>query len=416
MINVVGIGLDGAAGLSKKRLQIIANATVLGGSARHLSYFPNHGAIRIKLGDLMETVETIRHYFERQEKVVILVSGDPLFFGLGRFLLTQFSAEDLQFHPHISSVQLAFSSLKISWQDARVVTVHGRDFDELIALLKKGTEKIAVLTDSNHNPASILDLYNSLDIPVIYDFWVCENLGNEEEKITHYPEGKNLQNQSISPLNVVILIRKNQSINSSSDLEKLPLLGLPDRLFSSFADCPGLMTKREVRVMILGELALQPNQVVWDVGAGTGSVSIEIARLCPSSQVYAIEKTAIGISLIETNCQKLQVKNVICIHGKAPEILLDLPLANSIFIGGSAGNLSNILELCQQKLKDGGRIVMALATLENLQESINWFKQSQWDYHLLQAQISRSMPIANLTRFTPLNPVTIITAVKEARE
>jgi precorrin-6Y C5,15-methyltransferase (decarboxylating) len=150
--------------------------------------------------------------------------------------------------------------------------------------------------------------------------------------------------------------------------------------------------------------------VIWDLGAGTGSVSIEIARLCPSSQIYAVEKTAIGITLIETNCHNLQVKNVIAMHGKAPEILVNLPKPDRIFIGGSGGNLKNILELCKKKLNNNGKIVLALATLENQQESINWFKENHWNYHLLQVQISRSIPIANLTRFSPLNPVTIITA------
>lgn len=410
MINVIGIGLDGAAGLSQKVLEIIDNATVLVGSDRHLKYFNNNKTTQIKLGDLIETVVTIRRYFKKQEKIVILVSGDPLFFGLGRFLLTKFSSQELCFYPHFNSVQLAFNKIKIPWQDARVVSIHGRDFDELIKLLKEGTEKIAILTDNINNPASIADLYHGLDIPVIYDFWVCENLGDETEKINHYPDGQNLKNQSISPLNVVILISQNQQDKNSFDLENLPLFGIPDHCFLSFPDLPGLMTKREIRLIVLGELALQPKQVIWDIGAGTGSVSIEIGRLTPTSQIYAIEKTAMGVTLIENNCQNLQVGNVICMHGNAPEILWNLPKPDRIFIGGSGGNLSNTLEVCQHKLKENGKIVIALATLENLQESINWFKKHRWNYHLLQVQISRSIPIANLTRFTPLNPVTIITA------
>jgi precorrin-6Y C5,15-methyltransferase (decarboxylating) len=165
------------------------------------------------------------------------------------------------------------------------------------------------------------------------------------------------------------------------------------------------MTKREIRIAILGELALQPKQIVWDIGAGTGSVSIEIARLCPNSQVYAIEKTAIGQTLIEQNCQRLQVNNVIIIRGKAPEILSQLPAPDRIFIGGSGGNLAEILEICQKKINPEGLLVIALATLENLYQSLDWFSQNSWQYRLLQLQISRSTPVGSLTRFTPLNPV-----------
>jgi precorrin-6Y C5,15-methyltransferase (decarboxylating) len=172
------------------------------------------------------------------------------------------------------------------------------------------------------------------------------------------------------------------------------------------------MTKREVRILILGELALQPGQVVWDIGAGTGSVSIEIGRLSGTSRVYAIEKTAIGIALIEKNCRRLHVKNVVSIHGTAPEILQQLPTPNRVFIGGSGGNLTLILDSCHARLATGGIVVLALATLEHLNMVLDWLNSNGWEYRLLQVQLSRSVPVAQLTRFTPLNPVTIVTATR----
>jgi precorrin-6Y C5,15-methyltransferase (decarboxylating) len=190
------------------------------------------------------------------------------------------------------------------------------------------------------------------------------------------------------------------------------MLGLPDETFVSFTDRPGLMTKREVRILILGELALQPEQIIWDIGAGTGSVSIEMARLSETSQIYAIEKTAIGSALIEQNCRRLQVKNVVSIHGTAPDILQHLPEPNRIFIGGSGGNLSLILDTCQARLSPRGIVVLALATLEHLNTALSWLNSYRWDYRLLQVQLSRSVPVGQLTRFTPLNPVTIVTATR----
>jgi precorrin-6Y C5,15-methyltransferase (decarboxylating) len=176
------------------------------------------------------------------------------------------------------------------------------------------------------------------------------------------------------------------------------------------------MTKREVRLLVIGELALKPGQIIWDIGAGTGSVSIEIARLFPTSKVYAIEKTAAGTALISQNCRRFQVENVISIHGNAPEILHALPNPNRIFIGGSGGNLSQILDACS-RLAPSGVLVLALATLEHLNTALDWLKAtSNWNYQLLQVQLSRSVPIGNLTRFAPLNPVTIVSATHLCRE
>jgi precorrin-6Y C5,15-methyltransferase (decarboxylating) len=414
-IEVIGIGLEGASGLSIVVKNIVEQATILIGSSRHLNYFPEHSATKILLNDFQKTIERIPHLLNTHDYIVILVSGDPLFFGLGRLLLEKLPAEQLRFHPHLSSIQLAFSRLKIPWQDAKLISLHGRQPDELLNLLQQGVEKIAILTDRNNNPSAIACLYLSLDLPIFYELYICENLGGETEKITFFsPEEiekvANLPGDNFASLNVVVLVRQNLK-DDWLDINSLPILGLPDRTFLSFPDRPGLMTKREIRLAILGELSLQPKQIIWDIGAGTGSVAIEIARLCPNSQVYAIEKTAIGITLIEQNCQRLQISNIIPIYGNAPEILSDLPSPNRVFIGGSGGNLLAILDICRQKINSNGLVVMALATLENLHQSLEWFKQSDWDYQIIQLQVSRSTPISNLTRFTPLNPVTIITGI-----
>ncbi len=404
-IQIIGIGLDGAAGLTAKVLEVASQATVLVGSDRHLSYFPDYGGKYLVLKDFPTTLAQIRCNWEAGEQIAVLVSGDPLFFGLGRLLLEQFPPESLCFHPHLSSIQLAFSRLKVPWQDAKIVSVHGRSLQELIKLLKKGADKIAILTDRDNNPGAIASLYLELNLTVNYDFWVCENLGGEEEKITCFT-AQNLKETSFAPLNVVILLRNNHS----PYLPDLPLFGLPDSTFLSFRDRPGLMTKREIRLMVLGQLALQPKQVVWDIGAGTGSVAIEIARLCPDSQIFALEKTALGINLTKQNCQRFQVSNVVAIGGQAPDSLKDLPNPDRVFIGGSGGNLKEIIEFCDHKLNHQGIVVLALANLEHLNISLDWFNNNNWSCRLLNVQISHSLPVAQLTRFNPLNPVIIMTA------
>lgn len=429
-IHVVGIGLDGAAGLPDSVRQIVDRATLLVGSPRHLSYFPQHAADRLPLGNLNEAIHQIRQLLitpaaaapptdSRQpstlnpQSIVILTSGDPLFFGLGRLLLANLPTEWLTFHPHLSSVQLACSRLKIPWQDLRTISAHGRSLDELTQALQQGSEKIAVLTDDRHTPAAIAQLLHALDLPNAYSLHICENLGGSEETLHSFtldsPDAlAQLRNQNFAPLNIVVLQRLSDV--QALDLKTLPLFGLPDRAFLSFRDRPGLMTKREVRILALGELALQPGQVVWDIGAGTGSVAIEIARLCPTSHVYAIEKTAAGVTLIQQNSQRLQAK-VTAICGTAPDCLANLPTPDRIFIGGSGGNLKPILEACKTHLTSTGVLVLALATLEHLTTVLTWLDSiasPDLRHRLLQVQIARSTPIASLTRLTPLNPVTLV--------
>jgi precorrin-6Y C5,15-methyltransferase (decarboxylating) len=413
-IQVIGIGLDGADGLSEPVKHLIHQATLLVGSDRHLSYFPDHGGDRWVLGDFRQAIQGIREYLDSARPsavphplIVILTSGDPLFFGLGRLLLAELPAEQLTFHPHLSSIQLAFSRVKVAWQDARIISAHGRSLDELTHALQQSAEKIAILTDKINTPQAITRLLLALNLPYSYKLWVCENLGGENEQIRSFsPEA--LTDESFAPLNVVILLRDASA--SMIDSDQLPALGIPDQQFLSFPDRPGLMTKREVRVLVLGELALQPNQIIWDIGAGTGSVSIEIARLFPTSQLYAIEQTAIGISLIQQNSQRFKVETITCVHGSAPTALQALPRPDRIFIGGSSGKLSDILQVCSQQLHPAGTIVLALATLEHLTVALNWLQNScEWESRLLQVQLSRSIPIASLTRFHPLNPVTLVT-------
>ncbi len=413
-IHVVGIGLDGLVGVSETVRQIIKQAKLLVGSSRHLSYFPQSHTKHLLLEDLAQTIAEIKQQLNQgTDNIVILVSGDPLFFGLGRLLLAQLPPEELTFHPHLSSIQLAFNRLKIPWQDARIISVHGRSVDELISALQQGVEKIAVLTDGTNTPHVIAHLLKSLNLPSQYKLWVCENLGGDRERIVEILDLRRLnltflQQQKFALLNVVVLLRQNKY--KELNLKNLPKLGIPDDCFACFTDRPGLITKREVRVLVLGELALHPGQIIWDIGAGTGSVSIEIARLFPTSQVYAIEKTAIGISLIKKNCDRFEVDNITAVPGKAPNDLLDLPKCDRVFIGGSGGNLSEILDLCAQNLNPSGVVVLALATLEHLNTALSWFQSHDWEFHLLQVQLSRSVAVGHLTRFAPLNPVTIVSA------
>ena len=430
-VHVVGIGLDGAAGLSESARQVVEMAALLIGSDRHLSYFPQQSCERWALEDLTEAILEIRRWLATDanlepdagtfsppstpsaQLIVILVAGDPLFHGWGKLLIAQLPRDKLTFHPHVSSVQLAFNRLHIPWQDAHFVGSQGRFFEELTAKLKLGVEKIAVLADETRTPAAVASLVKALDLPTRYQFWVGENLGSAEERVG-YRSLEALLGESFAPLSVVVMLRLSPPGTEALDLGKLPLLGIPDAAFIGCGDRPGLTVEREVRVLVLGQLALQPEQVVWDVGAGNGSVSIEIARLFPQSEVYAIEQTVSGTSAIELNCRRFGLQNMFSIHGTAPEILHRLRPPHRIFIGGSGGGLTKILGVCALRLLAGGSIVLALDVFEDIATVLSWIgdrvrREPHWSYRIVQVQLSRSVSAGSLTRFDALNPVSIVT-------
>lgn len=213
-VNVIGIGLDGIAGLSETLKEIIERATLLVGSDRHLSYFPNHQSQRLPLRNFTEDISKIRDYLNQgRDGVVVIVSGDPLFFGLGRLLLAELPKDVLTFHPHLSSVQLAFNRVKASWHDARFISAHGRSVEELIQTLQQGVEKIAVLTDGTNTPNAIAKLIQSLNLPSQYELWVCENLGGDLERVESFSIEtlcRDGASSTFAPLNVVVLLRQDK--------------------------------------------------------------------------------------------------------------------------------------------------------------------------------------------------------------
>lgn len=436
LIHVVGVGLSGRASLPPPLLNLVESATLLIGAQRHLDAFSDLPTETWPLGNFTQVFDQLRSRLasDPHTQAVVLASGDPLFFGIGRLLLAAFPPEQLVFHPQVSAIQQAFSRLKLPWQDATLISVHGRGESLLVQALKRGDHKIAVLTDGVLTPGAIAQLISALDLPVGYDLWVCENLGGDSERLSVYGAG-DLPSSPFAALNVVVLLRQSSEIDLSavpqlepppssaeprldrcSGITSLPLIGLPDSAFTGFPDRPTLMTKREIRLLILGALAPLAGQTIWDIGAGTGSVSVELSRLCPTARLYAIEKTAMGIALIRHNAQRLAIAPIQAIQGQAPVALADLPDPDCVFIGGSSGQLVGILDLLHGRMATSarsGRIVLALATVEHISQVTGWIAQpaiaATWHYQLTAINISRSLPVGPLTRFSPLNPVTLVT-------
>ncbi|WLT39193.1 precorrin-6y C5,15-methyltransferase (decarboxylating) subunit CbiE [Synechocystis sp. B12] len=186
MIHVVGIGLNGAEGLTSSTLELIAQAKILAGGDRHLGYFPQYGEKSLIIKDFsvdLNKIGQIHQTLKSHETIVVLASGDPLYFGLGRLLLEKFSPKQLKFHPHLSSIQLAFNCLKMPWQDATIISAHGRSNELLTQALQKGAKKLAILTDGQNHPGAIANLCLSLGLTTTYQAWVCENLAATNEQI-----------------------------------------------------------------------------------------------------------------------------------------------------------------------------------------------------------------------------------------
>lgn len=190
--------------------------------------------------------------------------------------------------------------------------------------------------------------------------------------------------------------------------------GIPDHLFFQRKPEKGLITKVEVRILSLARLALSESAIVWDIGAGSGSVAIEAARLAPRGRVFAVEKNAVDAAIIHQNIEKFNVDNVTVIEGRAPEALTritDDPEA--VFIGGSGGEMAEVIQVSLARLPDGGRLVVNAITIDNLATATQACKESGYPFEVTLFQVARSKPILDLIRFDALNPIFIVSLVKD---
>ncbi|MDQ0160994.1 precorrin-6y C5,15-methyltransferase (decarboxylating) subunit CbiE [Aeribacillus alveayuensis] len=395
-IKLIGIGDNGKESLLPIYEKWIYESDILVGGERHLSFFPDYNGekISIKKG-LKELVNRLQH---ETKKIVILASGDPLFYGIGSFLASKIN---LDIYPNVSSVQLAFARMGEKWQDAYMTSVHGRSMKGLAQRID-GKEKVALLTDEQNSPNEIAKYLLSFNMTE-YEAFVAENLGGELERCGYYTLEEMAQ-ATFSPLNVVILKKVKPSPSWT--------FGIDDQEFLQRKPEKGLITKKEVRILSLSALQLTPASIVWDIGTCTGSVAIEASKIATEGAVYAIEKNEHDIENCLENMKKFR-SDITVVHGCAPERLDEFPNPNAIFIGGTSGNMDEILDVCTKRLEPNGRIVVNVVTIENLAAALKGLKQREFDVDITSVQVSRSKPILSLTRFDALNPIYIITAKRK---
>jgi precorrin-6Y C5,15-methyltransferase (decarboxylating) len=201
-----------------------------------------------------------------------------------------------------------------------------------------------------------------------------------------------------------------------SDKGVSEVFGLPDEVFIPRRPGSNVITKRDVRAITLAHLGLHQHTVLWDIGSGTGSVAIEAAHLASAGHVYAIECNAEAVEAIKANCRRLHAPNVSVIAGYAPQVLHDLPDPDAVFIGGSGGELTAILEVVMARLQPAGHLVVNLATLEHLSEAVDYLRQAAWVWECTMVNIAHTQKILDMTRFAAMNPVFVLTASQQEIE
>ena len=420
MIDVIGTDAGAPASLPAPQQTLLRAATVIAAPQRL------QAALQDWLGDakpeLLSSddpralVDSLQSRAADQA-VAVLASGDPLWFGLGRILCDRIGAERLRFHPAPTSLQLAFSRIGRPWQDADWVSLHGRDPEILASTLQKRPAALAVLTDPNQGGAiTVQQMLRSSGLEASTDLWLCENLGHPDERVQLIAPHAALPTD-LQPLLIALLIAREPA---APDPQQLPLFGLDDGLYLQHSDHPGLMTKREVRIQLLAELALPPQGVLWDLGAGTGSVGLEALRLRPGLQLLAVERRAGGAQLIQRNAQRLGVSPAAVLEADATTVLngglpSQLSQPDRVLLGGGGAQRERLLQEVLTRLRSGGVVVIPLASIEALASVRPLLENAGLAVRVQQLQAWRGQPLGDGTRLAPMNPTLIVTGTKPAQ-
>jgi precorrin-6Y C5,15-methyltransferase (decarboxylating) len=398
-ITVVGVPEDGCMGLTSRAVNAVEQARVLAGHPRLLQWFPQFK------GSLLPMNEGFKPWFNQiideseEGDVVVLASGDPLFYGIGTTLVKRLGQSELRFIPSPSSMQLAFARLALPWQHATCLSLHGREIAGLVCQLQQG-DLFALLTDSKNTPQVIArHLLHYAETP--WQISVCEQLGSPTERIRHYDVETlaAMADDAFDPLNVMIVKRTVPQywggLGQFAD----------DESFEKRMPQRGLITKQPIRHLALGALKIRPAATVWDIGTGSGSIAIEAAKQCWQGKVFTVECNAPCYPAIEANIAAHSTDNVTLIKGKAPAVLIVLPTPDAVFIGGTRGAMADILSHCWQRLNPGGVLVTTAVTIDSVVDIHQWSKQQQLNPKVQLAAISQGVPLAHYTRYQAENPI-----------
>jgi precorrin-6Y C5,15-methyltransferase (decarboxylating) len=387
---LIGIGEDGLDGLSPVARRLIADAEFIVGGARHLKLAGSPKCESLVWpSPITEAIAPI--LARRQQRVVVLASGDPFFYGVGSILAAHVPIEEIICLPTPSAFSLAASRLGWSLQDCVLLSLHGRSLERLVPHLQPRARILALAWDETTAPrvATCLEAHRMGGSRVT----VLEALGGSRERVRSI-RADAFDLPAIDPLNVVAI-----EIAAQTDARMIPLsAGLPDDYFEH----DGQITKREIRATTLGALGPRRGERLWDIGAGSGSIGIEWMLCDPANTALAIEERADRAARIARNAAALGVPGLTIIHGRAPSAFADLPAPDAIFIGGGASD-DDVIDQASAALSGGGRLVANAVTLETQALLYKRFKEQGGE--LVQMQVSHAAPVGTFFGWRPAMPV-----------
>ena len=421
---IIGILDDGWAGLSDTARSHLQAAACVIGAGRTLdlvrSQLSGERLLKDMDGALGAVPLWIAEAHAAGQRVVILATGDPLCHGIASWLSGKLGPAAIEVLPAVSTLQLAFARFKTPWQDVRIATCHTADTGEwfagatpehgLYALMRTiaRNPRVALFTGPQNTPGRLARALISAGYGEDSKLSIACRLCLPDEEI-HLALSPVEVSQRVFPEPNVVLVERSAAASA-------PCFGLDDLEYIQRTPEKGLITKQEARALSLAKLRLRPDAVVWDIGAGSGSVGLEAARLAPLGHVWAIEKNAADAANARANAAQFRVGNYTLCEGKAPQHLDGWPDPDAVFIGGSGGELAALIGLIIGRLKPGGRLVMNFVTLENLATATATLAALKAGWDAVQLQASRSQPILDMHRMAAQNPVWIVTARNEPKE
>ena len=407
-ITIVGVGDDGSPGLSQQAIEVIQQASTLFGSSTMLERFPNFQGEKRTLGSDLDRLAT--ELENAPIGSVVLASGDPLFYGTARFLCERLGKDTFEVIPHVSSMQLAFARVKESWDEAYLANVANQPLERILERIRT-TEKAGVFTSEQVPPSRIAELLIAKGV-YYFTAYVCENLGAPDERVTKL-ELRDLVQQKFAPLNVLVLLRHNGTPDQQILTKNRRMFGNPDEFFKQSRPKRGLLTTSEVRAIALSEMNLRADSIVWDIGAGSGSVAIEAALIASQGKVYAIEMDAEDYGLMLENAKTFGVENLAGVLDEAPKAWETLPDPHSIFVGGTGRAVASLVQACWPRLQPGGTLVVNMMSIEYVSELQQYLiRELGLEPQLWMVQISKGTYQLEKHRFETSNPSFLMKATK----
>jgi len=407
-IHVIGVGDDGLEAVTASVRDVIDKAEVLLGTERTLALVPKSKAERHTISsDLNGLVATIQA--AGNKRIAMLIYGDPMFYGLARYVCDKLGKDRFVVVPHVSSMQLAFARVMETWEEAYLTDLAKHPLDAVLEKIRTAS-KVGLFTTDQCGPNDLAQAL--LDRRIDYfTAYVCENLGARNERVTRGTLAE-IAAQEFDPLNVMILVRDPDAPDRPRDAVGRRLFGNPDEAFLQSQPKYGLLTPAEVRSIALAQLDIAPSSTVWDIGAGSGSVSVEAAQLASDGAVYAIEMDAQDHGLIRENAERFKVANVTAVLGRAPEACEELPDPDCVFIAGGGREVTRIAEVVFQRLRRGGRLVVNTTSIDHLAELKDTMGHHTSDVRVWMINLARGTDQLGRLTFEPVKPSFLLAVTK----